>query len=104
LGGIGTGLGTGVYNLASGLFGGGRRRKRRGGAQVEIPLAVPETVSSTSTPAPSTFQRIRNIAKDSKIISKALNEFGNPYGLGTAASTLGYGRRKRRGGAYVKFY
>lgn len=86
LGGLGTGVGKGSYNLLSGLFGGSRKR-RRGGAEDE-----------------SLFKRINRVAKDSGIISKSLNEFGNPWGLGTAASQLGYGKRRRGGAAYVKFY
>ena len=88
--GIGEGLGKGVYNMASGLFGGGRRRRRRGGAE-----------QKEEEETPSTLARLRKIAKDSKIISRTLNEFGNPYGIGAAVDTLGYGRRRRRGAAIV---
>jgi hypothetical protein len=71
----------------AGLFGGRKRRsrRRRGGAAEEAPKL-------------GTLSKITKILKDSKVISSALNEFGmNPLGLGTAAATLGYGRRRRRG-------
>lgn len=95
IGGIGTGIGKGVHNLFTNLFTGSGRRRRRGGAD-----------ATEATPAPSAFSRIHKVAKDSQILSRALNEFGNPYGVGEIATKLGYGRRRhhRRGGAaYVRF-
>ena len=41
--------------------------------------------------------KINGVLKSSKVISKGLHAFGNPYGLGTAAMKLGYGRRKGSG-------
>lgn len=90
LGGLGTGVGSGLRNLISSFFGGGKKRRRGGAAAADTP---------------SLLSRINKVAKDSGIVSKALNEFGNPMGLGSMAGRLGYGRRRgRRGGAgYVRF-
>ena len=76
---------------AAQLLGGRRRRRGRGAGD-------------------SITSRINNVLKDSKIVSKALNEFGNPYGLSGIAGTLGYGRRhgrrvhRRRGGMSHSVY
>lgn len=49
----------------------------------------------------SVLSKLNKIAKDSKIISTALNEFDNPFGLSSAASALGYGKKKKKGGMFV---
>jgi len=97
--GVGSGLGSGVHNLLGSLFGGRRRKsyrkKRTGGAKRRT-----RRVRGRG-PNDSLLTRLNKVAKDTGIISSALNEFGNPWGLGTAAGTLGYGRRRRtrrRGG------
>ena len=59
-------------------------RRRRGGSFAKV------------------WGKIKEVAKDSKIISKGLKAFGNPLGLADYARKRGYGKR-RRGGAYVKF-
>jgi hypothetical protein len=93
--GLGTGVGRGANNLLAGLFGGSKRRPRRGGAEAEpMPVQAPTSLVG----------KLNKIAKDSQVLSKGLKEFGFG-GLSNAASTLGYGRRKRKGGAVkpVKF-
>jgi hypothetical protein len=67
---------------AQALAGGRRRRRRRGRGPTE------------GAPV-STLGRVQKVLKDSQVISKALNEFGNPFGFGGVAATLGYGRRRR---------
>lgn len=89
LGGLGSGIGSGVHNLFGSLFGGrkrksGVRRRRRGGA------------ASDMEPS-SALGKLNKILKETKLISKAADEFGlNPLGLTSVAKTLGYGKRKRR--------
>jgi hypothetical protein len=94
--GLGSGLGRGSNALLSGLFGGSKRRPRRGGASQpeDMPVQAPTSLVG----------KLNKIAKDSQVLSKGLKEFGFG-GLSNAASTLGYGRRKRKGGAVkpVKF-
>lgn len=62
----------------------GLGRRRRGGE-------VPEGTMVEKAPD-GLFKRVNRILKDSKIVSKTLNEFGNPLGLSSAADVLGYGR------------
>jgi hypothetical protein len=90
--GLGTGLGRGTNSLLSGLFGGAKKRpmRKRGGA------AEGETMGPQSL-----VGRLNKIAKDSQIVSKGLKEFGFG-GLGSAAASLGYGKRRKRGGGMVK--
>lgn len=89
--GLGSGLGKGSNALLSGLFGGSKRRTRRkGGATMEEGAAVPQAPTSL-------VGRLNKIAKDSQVLSKGLREFGFT-GLSNAASTLGYGKRRKRGG------
>ena len=85
---LGSGLGSGVHNLFGKLFGGKRTKKvrkpraKRGGAG-------------------DLFSKLNKIAKDSKIITTALNEFGNPLGLSSAATALGYGRKRGKKGGMM---
>lgn len=95
--GLGTGLGRGTNSLLSGLFGGSKKRpmrasqgRKRGGA-MEGETMGPQSLVG----------RLNKIAKDSQIVSKGLKEFGFG-GLGNAAASLGYGKRRKRGGAMVQ--
>jgi hypothetical protein len=88
LSGLGGGLGSGVNKLLSNLFGGKKRsrrsRKMRGRGAGEV------------------LSKLNTLAKDTQIISKALDTFGGPQFLKTASAALGYGRkrgRRMRGGA-----
>lgn len=90
--GVGSGLGSGVHNLLGSLFGGKRR---------SMPKKKRVRRVKGRGPNDSLLTRLNKVAKDTGIISSALNEFGNPWGLGSAAGTLGYGRKRRtrrRGG------
>lgn len=87
LAGIGGGIGQGVHDLFGNLFGGKRVRRRRRGAGVGDVLA-----------------KLNKVAKESQVISKALNEFEAPQFAQTIASSLGYGRKttkKRMKGGMV---
>ncbi len=93
-------LNAGIINSFGKMLTGGRRRvgrpKRRGGVRRRRGGAAEDA------PKLGTLGKINKILKDSRVISSALNEFGmNPLGLGTAAATLGYGRRRRRRGGMV---
>lgn len=83
LGGLGGGVGGGVRNLFSKLFGGRRKPRKQKGRGVNEVLG-----------------KLNKIAKDTQIVSKALDEFGAPGIAKTVAGALGYGRRRRtmRGG------
>ena len=106
---VANGLGGTVNAGVSGLFGGKNRKRvvrRRGGEDTGI-LTVPDPIPK---PRRGVFGKVNDLLKDSQIISKALDTFGSnnsiASGIGTAAATLGYGRKKivrRRkiGGAYA---
>ncbi len=60
------------------------RRKRRGGAE--------ETKQERSL-----LGKLNDLAKETKIISRGLNQFGITPWLANSADTLGYGRRRKPG-------
>ena len=93
LGGIGGGIGGGVNKLFGSLFGGRKVRRRRRGGELEsgIPQAPPLPAE------PSFLQKLNKLAKDTKLVSKGLNAFGQNT-LGGMAGKLGYGRKRKRRG------
>lgn len=121
LSGLGSGIGRGANNLLSGLFGGRRRvvKKRRvarrGGRLMPALYAMNRNLPLVGLGRRRTVRRRRRggageeaaptsllgklnkVAKDSKIISRALGTFNLPFA--DSAALLGYGRR-RRGGSH----
>jgi len=98
--GTGTGLGGGVHNLFGGLFGGRKRRMRGRGEEGEAVSKVAEKAAAAVVEKAkedlSFLQKVNKVAKDSQVISRSLNEFGAPSWASGVASSLGYGRRRRR--------
>lgn len=88
---LGGGLGKGANNLLSGLFGGARRRKAA--------PKVRRVRRVRRVRGRGVLGDLNDLAKETQVVSKALNKFG-PSWLGNAASRLGYGRKKMRGGSY----
>ena len=80
--GLGTGVGSGVRNIFSSLFGGKRRVGRPRKTKRKVGRGILSDLSE--------------LAKDTKIISKGIQKFGNPLGLAGAAGALGYGKKKPR--------
>lgn len=92
---LGSGLGSGTFNLAKGLIGLKRRSKRgRGEGDAVANMAVAETKS------PGILSKVNNVLRKSQILSKGLKEFGYDT-VGDIASKVGYRKRKsKRGGAH----
>jgi len=68
-----------------------KTKKRHGGAD------------TAAKPAPSTLSKLNQLAKDTQIISKALDTFGYG-GVGSVIGRAGYGRRKKRRGGMLPGY
>jgi len=113
---LGGGVGRGANNLLSGLFGGKRKRVvRRRPAPKRVGAARPKRrvvrrhrgrgANGTDAPAAplSLLGKLNKIAKESGVVSNALNTFGLS-GVGGMAKRLGYGRarpmRRMGGGSY----
>jgi len=83
LAGLGTGLGRGVSGLLGNLFGGRRKPVKR--------VRRVRRIRGRGV-----LGDINQLAKETQVVSKALNKFG-PGWLGDAAARLGYGRKRGRG-------
>lgn len=126
LGGLGTGLGSGVHNLLGSLFGG--RRTLKYAAKMPALIRPKRAIRVTRRKAPAkmlmlgrgpemastmpvnqsgfSLSNLNKALKDSKAISNLLNNSalgGIANTAGTVADALGYGRRKRQRGRGVNY-